>query len=176
MEDSPMDENLPYILVSTHYDTKKAMRGQREAFCLGYINLKRVELGTEKMNREKQKLWDYAGKCWDLAQEGKRRFHELEEESGRRIMQWKELEKPLRQWLENDAEGNEWGQDAVERTVEARHRGFVRKQNRIRTRQKRIRDPDADFRKRVLNPETREAAITKYVQNHRVGGITQIWH
>jgi hypothetical protein len=102
-----------------------------------------------------------------LAQEGKRQFRKIEELSGKKLMEWKELEKPLRQWLENDAVGNDWGQDAVERTILSYRKDFERKQNHIRARQKRIKDPDADFRRRVLNPKTRAAAITKYIQNHR---------
>lgn len=157
-----------YTAVSLEYDRaiERAMQERKTAFCRGYLALKESELGTKKMNREREKLWNHAAKCWDLAQAGRRRFYELEEESGRRIMEWKDLEKPLRQWLENEAVGEGWTEDMVERTVEARHRDFLHEQKRVKGRMNRIRDPNADFRKRVLNPETREAAIRKYVRNH----------
>lgn len=163
-----MAENSPYVMVSTNYGANIAatMKLQKGNFVNAFLEIKKAELGAEKFDKQKAKLEKYAGECWERAQEGKRRFRELEELSGRRIMEWKDLEKPLRQWLENDMVGNRWGQDAVELTIKSYHRDFERNQNHVKGRLRRIRDPDADFRKRVLNPETREAAIKKYTHDH----------
>jgi uncharacterized protein YdiU (UPF0061 family) len=157
-----------YRMVTPEYDAAidRAMHYQKQAFCKGYIEKMQEKLGVAKVEEQKEELWKHAAKCFDLAQEGKRHFYELQERSEREFMDWKKLEKPLRQWLENEAVGSDWGQDAVERTIPSYRRNFERNQRRIKASQNRIRDTDADFRKRVLNPETREAAITKYVRNH----------
>jgi len=158
----------PYVIASTEHDAaiKKEINRRRGFFITYFLERKSEELGRKKFDEQRAKLIKYAGERFDLAQEGKRQYHELEELSNKKLMQWEELEKLLRQWLENDAVGNDWGQDAVEKTILGYRRDFKRNQNNIRARLMRIKDPNADFRKRVLNPETREAAIRKYVQNH----------
>lgn len=158
----------PYIQVSTNYDkmVETDLQRRKGHFIDAFLEHKKGELGREKFEKEQAKFKEHAAKCWELAQQGKEQFRKLQERSEREIMNWEELEKPLRQWLENEAEGNDWGQDAVERTIPSYKRAFERNQRHIRAVKNRITDTRSDFRKRVLNPATREAAITKYVRNH----------
>jgi hypothetical protein len=156
-----------FAVASVNYDTQKEINYRKGVFVTGFMNRRRMELGSDKFDRQLGKLEKEALKCWELMREGERRFYELEEESGRRIVEWKPIEKALRQWLENRMKANDETQDMVDRTVEARQRDFIRAQNQVRTRLKSIKDPDADFRKRVLKPEIRQEAIKKYVMNHR---------
>jgi hypothetical protein len=155
------------VVASVNYDTEKQIIHDRGVFVTDFMNRRRMELGSDKFDRQRGKLEKEALKCWELMRDGKLRFYELEEESGRKIVEWKPIEKALRQWLENRMKANDETKEMVERTVEARQRDFIRAQNKIRTRLKSIKDPNADFRERVLNPETRQEAIKKYVLNHR---------
>ena len=163
----PLSDEYPEVSLYYTLAVERDMKRQKAVFCSDFLERKKGELDEKKFNEQRAKLEKRAAECWDLAQEGKRRYRELEEKSGKKLIDWEELEKPLRQWLENKILGTEdENQATVERTIPSYRKDFDRKQNSIKTRQRRIKDPDADFRKRVLNPETREAAIRKYVQNH----------
>lgn len=153
------------VMVSLDSNAKmeREIARRKGIFCTIYLERKESELGVKKFENERAKLFKQAAKCWDLAQEGKRCYSELEEESYRRIMEWRELEKPLRQWLENEAVSEGWTEDMIQKTVEARHRDFERNQNNVQARLRPIIDPDVDFKERMLNPETRKEAITKYL-------------
>jgi hypothetical protein len=158
-----------YVQVPANYPrmVERFLQEQKSYAVSEYLERKKAELGTEKFEKQRPKLEAEAHQHWKLAQDGKEQFRKLQEQSERKLMEWKLLEKSLRQWLENEAEYSDWGQDAVERTIPSYRNYFERNQNHIRSRQNQIRDPDADFRQRVLNPETRREAIKKYVQNHR---------
>jgi len=86
-------------------------------------------------------------KAWNLSQAGKRKFHELMELSGTQVMEWKELEKPLRQWLENQGKAEAWTKEQIQNSINARKIEFETNQIRVKARAGVIYDVNADFLK-----------------------------
>ncbi len=156
------------VMVTTKYDRMIAeeLERRRGFFVTNVLNRERAELGNKKFEEKRTQLAEEATRHWDLAQEGKRHFRELEEASHREIMNWKELEKPLRQWLENQAVGEGWSKEMVERTIISRRKDFERAQKKVEARLRPKVDPNIDFRQRVLNSATREEALKHYLLNH----------
>lgn len=156
------EHELPYVMVSTDYNKKveAEVRRQRGFFINDFLEKQKTKLGNEEFMKQQAKLSEEAGKHFDLAHEGKMEFFRLEEQSGIELMNWKDLEKALRQWLENEGHASE----LIEKSVENHKAQFEIRQAQIKHRIAAAKyDPDADFRKRVLDTKTREQALKEFL-------------
>lgn len=156
----------PFIITGPGYEqmVERAQEERKGFFINEFLEQKLAELGREKLEKQKQKLTEEGAKLWDRAQQGKRRYFELEEQAGRKIVDWKVLEKSLRLWLENEGKGRGWSKEMIENTVQRELGHFQTAQYQVQERLKAAAyDPLADFRKRMLNPQTRESAIRHFL-------------
>ena len=154
----------PYVVTSERRDTavERSLRELRGFFITGRLDQKRMELGNKEFEKQKAKLTEEFARQWEQIQQAKAVIRELEERSGREIMEWLPLEKVYRVKLE--AEG--YPKEVVEKTIMARRAGFERCQRQVKARLKPRIDPDEDFRRRVLNPATRKQAFQAFLLHH----------
>ena len=160
------EHELPDVMVSTDYNKKveAEVRRQRGFFINDFLEKQKTKLSIEEFMKQQAKLSEEAGKHFDLAHEGKMEFYRLEEQSAIELMNWKDLEKALRQWLENEGHASE----LVEKSIENHKAEFETRQANIKQRTAAAKyDRDADFRLKVLNPKTREQAFRDFLPDEK---------
>jgi hypothetical protein len=164
-EQLKIQEKTGIIAISTDMTPtlEAEMKRQEGFFVNGFLERKKARMKPEKFTKERLKLAKEAGELWQKAREGKRKFHELEEQAQVELITWNVLEKPLRQWLENEAQGRGWTKEQIENTIKSYYQRFEHYQRLVKERLKPRIDPDQDLRQRLLNPETRKQAIQYYL-------------
>ena len=131
-------------------------------FVNDFLAKKKDALGHQKFDQQRPKLEIEARNLWEQVQKTKATILELTEQSLIRIMDFAPLEKAYR--IKLTAEG--CSVEMIEKTLLARRADFDFAQRRVQERLRPPFDPDADFKKRVLNPATREEALKHYLLNH----------
>lgn len=126
------------------------------------LEQKQSELGAKEFEKQKSKLMKEFEQRWEQIQQANATIRELEEHSRFKITEWSPLEKAYR--LKLEAEG--YNKQIIENTLKHRRREFDRNQYNVKARLKPRTDPDQNFRRRVLDPATRNEALTYYLVNH----------
>ena len=164
MENKKVELSAGLVIVSAQRDARvEAFKGeQRGHFVTDILNRKQAELGNKEFDNQRNKLEIEARNLWEQVQKTKAAIRELTEQSLIRIMDFAPLEKAYR--IKLTAEG--CSVEMIEKTLLARRADFDFAQRRVQERLRPPFDPDADFKKRVLNPATREEALKHYLLNH----------
>lgn len=161
-EKQPMKE---YVQVTSDVDAiyKRELDVHKSVFISDFLEVKKRE-DYKNFEANREKFTKQGAELWKTFQAGKRKYNELEERSHREIMKWKTLEKPLRQWLENEGAGRGWSKEMIENTVNTRKHDFETAQHIIRERRKSAAyNVEEDFKRRMLDPATRKAAIQHFL-------------
>lgn len=156
------------VTVGSGYEraVEEELKRLKGDFVNGFLELEKKKLGA-KFERERDKLAKEGAELWDRSQQGKETYFRLEERSHVEIMDWKDLEKQLRMWLENEARSRGWTKNMIENTVNARKREFEHAQAVVKARiEKSQYSEEQVFRKRMLNPATRKEAIQYFLRDN----------
>lgn len=167
-----MTDELPeYVITEIAEEAFMGERKRRRGmFVENFLEQKKKELGTEKVEKNREKLAKKGAELYDRAQKAKAEYYELEEESRIKVTNWSALEKLLRTWLECEGAAKGWGKDVIENTIKARQRDFQRVQSRVKAKLEAKKQPSEEeaFRKGILNPdpEIRKNAIQYFLHDN----------
>ena len=142
---------------------EREMEFHKSIFINDFRKKKLAELGPEKFEKQEQKLTKEAEARWSRIRKARSKILDLEEKMHTELMKWSQLEKLYRDWLEAAAHP----QRVIENTIEARLRDFQTAQTVLRERLKTAAyNADEDFKRRMLNPETRQQAIQYFLSDN----------